>query len=74
MKAPTKDIMNSLTKSVLTLSLYDKKVSDLTLDNVLRQCLVLISTFPILSVYGYQAYRHFECDDILYIHKPDKTF
>ena len=73
MKAPTKDIMNSLTKSVLTLSSYDKKVSDLTLDNVLRQCLVLISTFPILSVYGYQAYRHFECDDSLYIHRPDKN-
>ena len=46
MKAPTKDIMNSLTKSVLTLSSYDKEVDDLSLDNVLRQCLKLISTFP----------------------------
>ncbi|WP_428911491.1 citrate/2-methylcitrate synthase [Niallia sp. Krafla_26] len=71
MKAPSKDIMNSLTKSVLTLSSYDKKVDDLSLDNVLRQCLKLISTFPALSVYGYQAYRHFECDDSLYIHRPD---
>lgn len=73
MKAPSKDIMNSLTKSVLTLASYDKKVSDLSLDNVLRQCLKLISTFPILSVYGYQAFRHFECDDSLYIHRPDSN-
>jgi citrate synthase len=71
MKAPSKDIMNSLTKSILTLASYDDKVSDLSLDNVLRQCLQLISTFPMLSVYGYQAYKHYECDESLYIHRPD---
>lgn len=71
MKAPSKDIMNSLTKSVLTLASYDSKVDNLSLDNVLRQCLTLISVFPMLSVYGYQAYRHYDCDDSLYIHRPD---
>jgi citrate synthase len=71
MKAPSKDIMNSLTKSVLTLASYDDKLSDLSVDNVLRECLLLISVFPMLSVYAYQAYNHYECDDSLYIHRPD---
>lgn len=71
MKAPSRDIMNSLTKSVLTLASYDEKVSDLSMDNVLRQCLKLISVFPILSVYGYHAYNHYECGDSFYIHRPE---
>lgn len=71
MKAPSKDIMNSLTKSILTLVSYDDRVSDLSLDNVLRQCLTLISIFPMLSVYGYHAYNHYECGESFYIHRPD---
>ncbi len=71
MKASSKDIMNSLTKSVLTLASYDKQASDLSIPNVLRQCMQLISVFPMLSVYGYQAYNHYERDESLYIHRPD---
>ncbi len=56
MKAPSKDIMNALSRSVLTLYCYDKEPDDISLPNVLRQCLNLISVFPLLSVYGYQAY------------------
>ena len=63
--------MNSLTKSVLTLASYDDNVSDLSLDNVIRQSLMLISVFPMLAVYGYHAYNHYECDESLYIHRPD---
>ncbi len=73
MKAPSHDIMNSMTKSVLTLASYDDRVSDLSLDNVLRQSLMLISVFPMLAVYGYHAYNHYECDESLYIHRPDPT-
>ncbi len=71
MKAPSNDIMNSLTKSILTLASYDNNVSNLDISNVLRQCLMLISVFPMLSVYGYQAYNHYEQHDSLYIHRPD---
>lgn len=71
MKAPSKDIMNSLTRSVLTLSAYDGNPTEMTQENVLRQCLSLISRFPMLAVYGYQAYNHYECNDSLYIHRPD---
>lgn len=71
MKAPSKDIMNSLTKSVLTLSSYDDKVTDNSLENVLKQSIMLISVFPMLAVYGYHAYNHYECDESFYIHRPD---
>lgn len=71
MKASSKDIMNSLTKSVLALASYDKQASDLSIENVLRQSMSLISVFPMLSVYGYHAYNHYECDDSFYIHRPD---
>ena len=72
MKAPSKDIMNSLTKSVLTLSSYDDKVTDNSLENVL-QSMMLISVFPMLAVYGYHAYNHYECDESFYIHRPDDS-
>ena len=63
--------MNSITKSVLTLAAYDEKASDISLDNVLVQCIKLIAVFPMLAVYGYHAYNHYECDDSLFIHRPD---
>ena len=71
LKAPSKDIMNSMTKSILTLASYDDKVSDLSMENVLRQCLMLVSVFPMIAVYGYQAYNYYENEDSLYIHRPD---
>ena len=72
MKAPSKDIMNSITKSVLTLASYDDNMADPSISNVLRQCLQLIAIFPMLSVYGYHAYNHYENDESMYIHRPQK--
>ena len=72
MKAPTNDIMNSLTRSVLTLASYDKNCSDTSVENVLRQCIGLISVFPMLAVYGYHAYNHYTNDESMYIHRPSK--
>ena len=71
MKAPSSDIMNSLTRSVLTLASYDKNCSDTSIENVLRQCLMLISVLPMMAVYGYHGYNHYVNDDSLYIHRPD---
>ena len=73
MKAPSKDIMNSLSKSILTLASYDDKTEDLSISNVLRQCMMLISTFPMLAVYGYHAYNHYVRHGSFYIHRPDKS-
>lgn len=70
MKAPSTDMMNSLGRSVLTLYSYDNKPDDISVENVLRQCIQLIAQFPMLSVYGYQAYRHYYNDKSLYIHRP----
>ena len=72
MKAPSNDIMNSLTRSVLTLASYDKNCNDTSIENVLRQCINLISVFPMLSVYGYHAYNHYQNDESMYIHRPVK--
>ena len=72
MKAPSRDIMNGLSRSVLTLYSYDHNPDDTSLPNVLRQCLNLISVFPLLSVYGYQAYNHYVKGKSLYIHNPKK--
>jgi len=70
LKAPSGDIMNSLARSVLSLAGYDDRFDDISLDNVMRQCLQLIALFPMLSVYGYQAY-HYKEGNSLYIHAPD---
>ncbi len=72
MKAPSSDIMNSLTRSVLTLASYDRNCCDTTIENVLRQCIGLISVFPMLSVYGYHAYNHYQNDESMYIHRPSR--
>ena len=72
MKAPGRDIMNALSRSVLTLYSYDNNPDDISLPNVMRQCLNLISVFPLLSVYGYQAYNHYIRGKSLYIHNPKK--
>ncbi len=72
MKAPTKDIMNSMTRSILTLGSYDSQLnSPQIVTNSLRQCMELISIFPMLAVYGYHAYNHYENDDSMYIHRPE---
>lgn len=70
MKAPSKDMMNTLARSVLTLYSYDDHADDVSLPNVLRQSLQLISLFPLLSIYGYQAYKHYHDGASLFIHRP----
>ena len=73
MKASSKDMMNSLARSVLTLASYDQNAMDTSIENVLRQCLQIISVFPLLSVYSYHAYNHYTKGESLYIHNPDKN-
>lgn len=73
MKAPSKDIMNSMTRSILTLAAYDPETSVQTIENNIRQCIQLIANFPMLAVYGYHAYNHYENDKSMYIHRPDPS-
>ena len=73
MKAPSKDLMNSLTRSVLTLASYDDSVGDNSLQTQMEQCIKLISVFPMLAVYSYHAYNHYEKDASMYIHRPDPS-
>ena len=70
MQAPSKDMMNALSRGVLTLYAYDDKADDVSLPNVLRQCLQLIAQFPLLSVYGYQAFKYYHENDSFIVHAP----
>ena len=74
MKAPSRDMMNTLARSVLTLYSYDDAADDISIPNVLRQCLQMISLFPLLSVYGYQAYKHYHDGESLFIHQPKPEY
>ncbi|MGL5675108.1 MAG: citrate/2-methylcitrate synthase [Cellulosilyticaceae bacterium] len=70
LKAPSKDMMNVLARSVLALYCYDETPDDTSLPNVLRQCIQLIAAFPSIAVYGYQAYAHYHGNQSLFIHAP----
>ena len=74
LKSPTSDIMNSMAKSVLTLAAYDTKSNDISLENVMRQSLKLIAVFPMLAIYSYQAYIHYNENQSLIIHKPNPEY
>ncbi|MEE1353238.1 MAG: citrate/2-methylcitrate synthase, partial [Acutalibacteraceae bacterium] len=74
MKAPSKDMMNTLARSVLTLYSYDRDADNTSVDNVLRQCLELIALFPQLSVYGYQTYKYYHDGDSFFIHPPQDDY
>ena len=71
MKAPTDDIMNTMTRSILTLASYDRELKNTSLENNIRQCLQLISRFPTLAVYAYNAYNHYQNLESMFIHYPD---
>ncbi len=73
MKAPSSDIMNSMTRSILTLAAYDENAKDTSIANVVAQSIRLISEFPLLAVYGYNAYNHYEKQESMFIHHPDPT-
>ena len=71
MKAPSKEMMNTLSRSILTLYPYDDNADDVSIDNVLRQCVQLMAVTPLLAVYGYQAFKHYKEGGSLVIHQPD---
>lgn len=69
MKAPTGDMMNTLSRSILTLYCYDENANDISPVNVLRQCLQLTESTAQLAIYSYQAYRNTQGEG-LYLHAP----
>ena len=73
LKAPNKDIMNALARSILTLASYDDNPDDISLPNVVRQCIQLIAVFPMLAVYSYQAYSYSVEGKSLFIQRPTPT-
>ena len=72
MKASNGNMMNSLSRCVLTLYSYDNRPDDISPENVLRQCLELICKMPLLAVYSYCSYLHFRKNETLMIRNPRK--
>lgn len=72
MKIPSNDMMNMISRCVLTLYSYDDLADDTSIENVLKQSIKLISVFPMLAVYGYQSYNYYKCGQSMYIHSPKK--
>lgn len=70
LKSASRDVMNKLARSVLGLYSYDPNPDDISVKNVLRQCITLISRFPTMVAYGYQAKSHYYDNKSLFIHKP----
>jgi citrate synthase len=73
MKLPSRDIMNKLARSVLTLYSYDEDPENRAAENVLRQCLELIGRFPTIVAYAYRAKRHYFDHESLVIHLPEPS-
>ncbi len=74
LKAPGKDLMNMLSRCVLALYSYDENPDDISISNILRQCMQLIAVFPMLSVYSYQSFLHYHQNKSLFIHQPNPKY
>ncbi len=70
LKAPSRNIMNQLSRSVLALYSFDDKAEDTSMENLLRQSIELIARFPLIAAHAYQAKRHYFDGGSLYIHNP----
>jgi citrate synthase len=73
MKLPSREIMNKLARSVLTLYTYDEDPENLSPENVLRQCLELIARFPTIVAYSYMSKKHYFDHESLFIHLPEPS-
>ena len=74
MDMPSRDVMKTITRSLLALSAYDERAVDTSVENVIRQCIQLIARMPLLAAYSYNGYNHYINYDSMYIHRPNKDF
>ena len=73
MKAPSHNIMNKLSRSVLALYSYDENPDDISVENVLRQSIQLLAQVPMIMSYAYQVKRRNFYHESMYLHPVDKT-
>ena len=71
---PSANIMNSLQKAILSLYSFDANPEDTSVANVLRQCLQMIGKTPLIAIYAYYGYRHFDLNENLLIKTPKKEY
>ena len=69
LKAPSKDLMNKLARSVLTLYSYDQDPETMTVENQLRLSMQLIARTPMIVAHAYAAKRCYFDKGSLYLHR-----
>ena len=74
LKAPAQNLMNTVSRCVLSMYSYDDNPDDTSTGNVMRQCLKLIAQFPLFAVYGYHSYEHYNNEKSLIIHYPNPEY
>lgn len=70
LKAPSRNVMNKLSRSVLALYSYDSNPDDTSIENIVRQSIELIGRFPVIVANAYAVKRHAFDGQSLYIHVP----
>lgn len=68
LKAPSPNIMNKIARSVLVMYSYDDNPDDISVENVLRQCIGLIAMLPTILGYSYQVKRRHYDKESMYFH------
>ena len=69
-KAPSRDVMNKLARSVLALYSYDPIPDDNSLPAELDQSLRLIARCPTIVAHAFAVKKHYFDNDSLYLHRP----
>lgn len=70
LKAPSRNVMNKLARSVLALYSYDDNPDDTSVENIMRQSIELIGRFPVIVANAYAVKRHQYDGKSLYLHVP----
>ncbi len=70
MKAPSPDIMNKLSRSVLALYSYDDNPEGQEFSNILKQCMHLTASLPTIMVNAYQIRQRVYAKKSMYLHLP----
>ena len=70
MRAPSPDIMNKLARSVLALYSYDENPDDNSVENVLRQSLMIIARMPMIMTAAYQVKKRYYDNESFFLHSP----
>ena len=72
LKAPSRSVMNKLSRAVLALYTYDPNPDETSVENMVRQSIELVGRVPIIAAYAYAVKRHYYDGQSLIFHVPQE--